>query len=126
MNIEDFSLLADHISTIDGARPERLAEVNDRIQVARRRRTAVAIGSAAALTAAVVAIGSIAARSGEHSGGPVNNPPLHTVKPIEEPPGQTEIAADYRPQDVIHGNVVLGSATNEPAATEIQANLPYL
>lgn len=74
MDLDDFTVLADQVSTIDGFRPRRLAEVNDRIQNARRRRAAAVVGGVAALTAAVLAAGSVVARSGPDSVGPIDSP----------------------------------------------------
>jgi hypothetical protein len=126
VNSEDLAFLADHVSTIDGSRPERLAEVQDRIRAARRRRAGGAIAGTAALAAAIVAVAAVVPRSGDNSAPPVNEPTLPTVSPIEEPAGQTVIPADFGPQAVVHGNVPLGSAVNEPGATELHANMPYI
>jgi hypothetical protein len=126
VNSEDLAFLADHVSTIDGSRPQRLAEVQDRIRGARRRRAAVAIAGTAALAAAIVAVAAVVPRSGDNSAPPVNEPTLPTVSPIEEPAGQTVIPADFGPQAVVHGNVPIGSVVNEPGATELHANLPFV
>jgi hypothetical protein len=56
VNIEDLASLKEHVSTIDGQRPERLDEVRDRIHTARRRRAATAIGGAAAALAVTIAL----------------------------------------------------------------------
>ena len=56
----DLSPLAQHASLLDGQRPERLAEVHERIGVARKRRRRSALGAAAAATAAVVAVVAVA------------------------------------------------------------------
>jgi hypothetical protein len=58
VSIEDFAFVREHVSTIDGQRPERLDEVRDRIRIARRRRAAATLGSAAAalLVAAIALI----------------------------------------------------------------------
>jgi hypothetical protein len=126
VNIKDLSFLADHVSTIDGRRPERLDEVQARIRTARRRRATGAVGGAAALAAAVVAIAAVVPGMNERSGGPVDEPPLPTVSsPVDEPEGQTAIPADFGPQDVVHGNVLIGSATSKPGDTQLSANLPY-
>jgi hypothetical protein len=50
VKVEDLAFLREHISTLEGQRPERLEEVRDRIRVARRRR-ATAAGGAAVLAA---------------------------------------------------------------------------
>jgi hypothetical protein len=123
VNTEDLTFLADHASTITGQRPERLGEVRARIRTARRRRAVGAVAGVAAVTAAIVAIAVVAPESTRDS-GPVTNP-LPTVKPIEEPPGQTAITADFAPQAVVHGNVPIGSAMSKDGETALQASLPY-
>jgi hypothetical protein len=127
MNTEEFAFLADHVSTIDGRRPERLAEVQNRIRVTRRRRAAGAIAGTATLAAAVVAVAAVVPRSGDNSGQPINEPTstLPTVQRVDEPAGQTEISADFGPQSVVQGNVAIGSTVNDPGETELHANLPY-
>jgi hypothetical protein len=127
VNTEELAFLADHVSTIDGRRPQRLAEVQSRIRVARRRRAAGAIAGTAALAAAIVGVAAVVPRSGDNSVQPTNEPTstLPTVQRIDEPAGQTEIPADFGPQSVVQGNVAIGSAVNDPGETELHANLPY-
>jgi len=78
MNIEDLAFLQEHVSIIDGQRPERLDEVRDRIRAARRRRAAAVIGGAAA----AVLVGAIAL---------IANPSPHARV---EPAGQEVLAPD--------------------------------
>ncbi len=54
MNGEDLKFLAQRASTIEGGPANRLAEVHERIGVARRRRVMVAVAGTAGLIAAVV------------------------------------------------------------------------
>ena len=50
----DLRFLADHIASVDGQRPERAAEIGERIRVARRRRTTAAGTAVVGLVLAVV------------------------------------------------------------------------
>ncbi len=70
----DLSPLAQHAALLDGQRVERLAEVHERIGVARRRRRRTAVGAAAAVTAAVVVAAVMTGSADRRGSGPANPP----------------------------------------------------
>jgi WD40 repeat protein len=86
VNTEDLAFLQDHVSTIDGQRPERLEEVRGRIQAARRRRATGTV-VAACLAMAVAVAGVALARSTDHRHEPA--PPIHYV------PGGAVLGVDF-------------------------------
>ena len=85
----DLSPLAQHAALLDGQRPERLAEVHERVGVARKRRRRAAVGAAAAVTAAV-ALAAVATGTADKRGtGPVNPPDDAPSRPLTYAVGDT-------------------------------------
>jgi hypothetical protein len=80
VNTEDLAFLHEHVSTIDGQRPERLDEVRRRIHAARRRRSA-GRAVAASVVAIVAVIGIVLAGGQTHPAGqePVRRPSTPAV-----------------------------------------------
>lgn len=85
MKIEDLSFVSEHVSTIDGQRQERLAEVQGRIRTARRRRIGGAVTCTAAIAAAAFVVISAVPGSDEDSVPPVDQPQT-SVKSSEDQP----------------------------------------
>jgi len=74
VNPDDFRSLAGHVSLLDGQRPERLAEVHERVVVARRRRAiTAAVGTAGVVLAVLAGVASYSMRD-EAGPGPVKDP----------------------------------------------------
>ncbi len=74
MNPEELRSLAGHTSLLDGQRPERLAEVHERIGVARRRRAiAASFGIAGVVLAVLAGVASYSVRD-DAGPGPVEKP----------------------------------------------------
>ncbi len=104
----DLSPLAQHVSLLDGQRPERLAEVHERIGVARKRRRRSALGAAAAAAAAIVVVVAVAAGVADQRGAepspvaPEPSPGGWTPVPEESeggliPAGRSGMTANGRP-----------------------------
>lgn len=86
----DLSPLARHASLLDGQRPERVAEVHERIGVARRRRRRSAVGAAAAAAAAVGVVAAVATGVADHRGAePVKRPDSGPTRPLAYAVGNT-------------------------------------
>jgi hypothetical protein len=86
----DLSPLARHASLLDGQRPERLAEVHERIGVARRRRRWSAVGAVAAAAAAVGVVVAVATSVADPRGAePVNPPDGGPTRPLAYAVGST-------------------------------------
>ena len=74
MNPEELRSLAGRVSLLDGQRPERLAEVHERIGFARRRRTiAASVGTAGVVLAVLAGVASYSMRD-DAGPGPVKKP----------------------------------------------------
>lgn len=87
----DFKSLTEHVSLLDGQRPERLAEVRERIGVARRRRAiAASVGTAGLVLAVLAGVASYSMRD-DAGLGPVKNPePTEsTARPLVYAEGTT-------------------------------------
>lgn len=82
----DLEFLADHVASVDGQRPERAAEVGERIRAARRRRTTAAGTAVVGLVLAVVMGGVWANRDTDASPPePIKRPDqTKTVEPISD------------------------------------------
>ena len=94
----DLKYLAEHIASVDGQRPERAAEIGERIRVARRRRTTAAGTAVVGLVLAVV-MGGVWANRDLDSGAP---------QPIKRP-GQTKTAepiSDVRKLTYANGSTI--------------------
>jgi hypothetical protein len=86
----DLSPLARHASLLDGQRPDRLAEVHERIGVARRRRRWSAVGAVAAAAAAVGVVVAVATSVADPRGAePVNQPDVGPPRPLVYAVGST-------------------------------------
>lgn len=80
MKIEDLAFLQEHVSTIDGQRPERVDEVRERVRTARLRRASVAVGSAA-VAAVLVAIALLVNQTPHTTPEPTGPPSLQVLAP---------------------------------------------
>ena len=88
MNPEKLAFLRDHVSTIDGQRPERLEEIRGRIRAMQhRRRVAAAIGAATATLAAAVVL-----LVGTNRAEPTKTEPVGVPRP--DVPGGEVLAPD--------------------------------
>jgi hypothetical protein len=80
VNPEDLRSLAGYASLLDGQRPERLAEVHERIGVARRRRAiAASVGIAGVVLAVLAGVATYSVRH-DPDPGPVEKPEPTIVK----------------------------------------------
>ena len=88
----DFTSLTGHVSLLDGQRPERLAEVHERIGVARRRRTiAASVGTAGVVLAVLAGVASYSMRD-DAGQGPVKKPEptaVNDARPLVYAEGST-------------------------------------
>jgi hypothetical protein len=87
VNAEDFKALADHASTIEGHKEDRLVEVHDRIQKVGRRRQLVAVTASAIAVVLALTAGTAVLALTDNERTPPANPPRPTDTPsvVEAP-----------------------------------------